>query len=53
MLLGASRGVDRKPNPFTGFDPLDNVQMHELQPGMLLEREVIDLRGLVAELQQA
>ena len=52
-FLGASRGVDRKPNPFTGFDPLDNVQMHELQPGMLLEREVIDLRGLVAELQQA
>lgn len=52
-FLGASRGADRKPNPFTGFDPLDNVQMHELQPGLLLERDVLDLRGLVAQLQEA
>ena len=29
--LGASN-KDRNPNPFTGFDPRDNVPMHELQP---------------------
>ena len=29
--LGASN-KDRKPNPFTGFDPRDNVPMHELRP---------------------
>lgn len=35
-FLGASRrGADRRPNPFTGFDPADNIYMHELRPGML------------------
>ncbi|HKD70212.1 MAG TPA: patatin-like phospholipase family protein [Candidatus Binataceae bacterium] len=29
--LGASYS-DRKPNPFTGFDPDDNIRMHELRP---------------------
>ncbi len=30
--LGASRGKgERKPNPFTGFDPDDNVHMHDLR----------------------
>lgn len=28
--LGASRGVERRPNPFTGFDPADNVEMRHL-----------------------
>jgi hypothetical protein len=27
--LGASRGKDRRPHPFTGFDPHDNVSMTE------------------------
>jgi hypothetical protein len=30
--LGASRSGVRKPNPFTGFDPDDNLQMAELAP---------------------
>jgi len=30
--LGASRGEQRSPNPFTGFDPHDNFQMAELAP---------------------
>lgn len=35
-FLGASREErERKPNPFTGFDPSDNLQMHELRPGLL------------------
>ena len=34
--LGASRNEDeRTPSPFTGFDPTDNLQMHELRPGLL------------------
>ncbi|HZI19104.1 MAG TPA: patatin-like phospholipase family protein [Pyrinomonadaceae bacterium] len=31
-FLGASRpGGERKPNPFTGFDPADNIHLHELR----------------------
>ena len=30
--LGASRGAARKPNPFTGFDPGDNLPMADLAP---------------------
>jgi hypothetical protein len=30
--LGASRGEQRSPNPFTGFDPGDNFPMAELAP---------------------
>jgi patatin-like phospholipase len=30
--LGASRGEGRTPNPFTGFDPDDNLEMSELAP---------------------
>jgi hypothetical protein len=29
--LGASRGDERRPNPFTGFDDDDNVPMHSLR----------------------
>lgn len=48
-FLGASRH-ERNPNPFTGFDPLDNVQMHELQPGLLREGDFKNLDALVARL---
>lgn len=33
--LGASRGDKRSPDPFTGFDPLDNIFMHKLRPETL------------------
>jgi len=37
-FLGASRpDHERKPNPFTGFDPADNISMHELRPGLFGE----------------
>ena len=52
-FLGASRRDDREPNPFTGFDPLDNLQMHELQPGLLRETDVRDLPRFVDRLRQA
>jgi hypothetical protein len=29
--LGASRGSERRPNPFTGFDDDDNVELHQMQ----------------------
>jgi hypothetical protein len=39
-FLGASRPEhQRKPNPFTGFDPADNVAMHELRPGLVDEND--------------
>ena len=39
-FLGASRPeLQRKPNPFTGFDPADNVAMHELRPGLFAEED--------------
>ena len=39
-FLGASRPEhQRKPNPFTGFDPADNVAMHELRPGLFDEND--------------
>jgi hypothetical protein len=39
-FLGASRPEhQRKPNPFTGFDPADNVAMHELRPGLFDEED--------------
>ena len=52
-FLGASRGSDRRPNPFTGFDPLDDMQMHELQAGLLREGDVIDIARFVATLREA
>lgn len=52
-FLGASRGDDRRPNAFTGFDPLDNIQMHELQPGLLREADIRGLGGLVDALSDA
>jgi hypothetical protein len=50
-FLGASRGKQRQPNPFTGFDPLDDVQMHELLPGLLREADILNLARLVEKLR--
>jgi hypothetical protein len=55
-FLGASRrATERFPNPFTGFDPQDNVQMHELRPGLLREASFHPegLTGLVVKLRDA
>ncbi|MBC7944737.1 MAG: patatin-like phospholipase family protein [Burkholderiales bacterium] len=52
-FLGASRGKERNPNPFTGFDPLDNVQMHELQPGLLHAADILQLDLFVEQLKDA
>jgi hypothetical protein len=42
-FLGASRpDHERKPNPFTGFDPADNFSMHELRPGLFDEDDFPD-----------
>jgi hypothetical protein len=46
-FLGASRPPgQRKPNPFTGFDPSDNVSMHELRPALLDEDDILNQVGL-------
>ncbi len=50
--LGASRlRREQHRNPFTGFDPLDNLQMHELRPELVDVRSFKDLGGLIVEFQ--
>lgn len=48
--LGASRET-RDPNPFTEFDPDDNVGMHELRPELLHLGSFKDLAGLAVKLR--
>ncbi|MBD0373655.1 MAG: patatin-like phospholipase family protein, partial [Pyrinomonadaceae bacterium] len=53
-FLGASRVREmRRPNPFTGFDPEDNVQMHELRPVLFQEGDFTSLEGLAVQIGQA
>ncbi|MFL6253902.1 MAG: hypothetical protein ACJ74T_02690 [Pyrinomonadaceae bacterium] len=53
-FLGASRDESvRRPNPFTGFDPLDNVRMHELQPMLLQEGDFKNIAQLTEKLRLA
>ena len=50
-FLGASRPDNqRKPNPFTGFDPSDNISMHELRTGLFDEDDFIRPVELAQEL---
>jgi hypothetical protein len=50
-FLGASRGDTRKPNPFTGFDPLDNMSMHELRPLLFAEGDFASIGRLTKKLE--
>jgi patatin-like phospholipase len=50
--LGASR-EKRTPNPFTGFDPDDNIQMHELAPQMFHAGSFNDSTALVNKLRDS
>ncbi|HEU4597324.1 MAG TPA: patatin-like phospholipase family protein [Pyrinomonadaceae bacterium] len=46
-FLGASRlGGERDANPFTGFDPRDNLHMEELRPMLLRESDFAEPDGL-------
>ncbi|HYH87537.1 MAG TPA: hypothetical protein VEX60_18930 [Pyrinomonadaceae bacterium] len=50
-FLGASRPRGaRRPNPFTGFDPADNISMHELRPALLDEGDLLKPRKLAEAL---
>ena len=50
-FLGASRAdTQRKPNPFTGFDPADNISMHELRTGLFDEDDILKPVELAREL---
>ena len=52
-FLGASR-ERRNPNPFTGFDPDDNVELHRLRGPLHLTRErIADPAALCARLANA
>ncbi|HEX8649222.1 MAG TPA: patatin-like phospholipase family protein [Pyrinomonadaceae bacterium] len=53
-FLGASRpDGERKPNPFTGFDPADNVHMHELRHALLGEGDFVKPEILATALRAA
>jgi hypothetical protein len=50
-FLGASRPHGtRRPNPFTGFDPADDLHMHELRPALLDEGDLVSKRKLAEAL---
>lgn len=50
-FLGASRDPrTRNPNPFTGFDPQDNIHMHELRAALLHENDFEDLDALAVRI---
>ena len=50
-FLGASRPYgSRRPNPFTGFDPADDLHMHELRPALLDEGDFPKQRKLAEAL---
>lgn len=52
-FLAASRSKQqRRPNPFTGFDPADNVSMHELRPALLHEVDFKNLEGFADRLKK-
>ncbi|MFL6228004.1 MAG: patatin-like phospholipase family protein [Pyrinomonadaceae bacterium] len=52
--LGASRNErDRDPNPFTGFDEQDNLQMQELRTERFYADGIRDLRALAEKLVAA
>jgi hypothetical protein len=51
-FLGASRQVaERRPNPFTGLDPADNIQMHELRPALFHEGDFANIGALALKLR--
>lgn len=53
-FLGATRSEgERNPNPFTGFDPGDNLYMHELRPVLFHENDFTDLCGLAVSINAA
>lgn len=50
--LGASRSkTERRPNPFTGLDEDDNIQMHELQTELIYAGSFLNLDRLIARLR--
>lgn len=50
--LGASR-EKREPNPFTGFDPDDNVSIHKLRPELLHAGSFTQAASLITRLHDA
>jgi hypothetical protein len=50
--LGASR-YNRDADRFTGFDPHDNLQMHQLRPEMLWASSFCDADGFMREVRKA
>ncbi|HST20446.1 MAG TPA: M24 family metallopeptidase, partial [Blastocatellia bacterium] len=50
--LGASQEI-RHPNPFTGFDPEDNIPMHELRPELFRVNSFADPSRFLSKLVES
>ena len=51
-FLGASN-AGRRPNPFTGFDPSDNLKMAELHPDYVRPEEIVEPDRLIDLLRKS
>lgn len=49
--LGASRAESRQPDPFTGFDPDDHIDMHKLRPELVRREDLLDADDLLKRLR--
>ena len=49
--LGASR-IGRDPNPFTGFDPDDNLQLDSLLPDYVMAEDLLEPNAILEMLQK-
>jgi hypothetical protein len=50
--LGASRAESRRPDPFTGFDPDDHIDMHKLRPEVLRQEDLLRADDLLNRLRK-
>ena len=51
--LGASRAESRRPDPFTGFDPDDHIDMHKLRPEVVRREDLLESDDLLKRLRDA
>jgi hypothetical protein len=51
--LGASRAESRRPDPFTGFDPDDHIDMHKLRPELVRREDLLESDDLLKRLRDA
>jgi hypothetical protein len=51
--LGASRAESRRPDPFTGFDPDDHIDMHKLRAEVVRREDLLERDDFLHHLRDA